>query len=478
MKKIFITLLIITIVFSSSSIFSADDLVDNCIDYDFTSVDNFLENAVETVPLDGCVLLLIKDGQTIYKKAFGTYTTETVVPIASATKWVSAVLIMDLVDDGVLSLDDKVSDWIFYYSDLSDKKDITIGQMFSHASGFPSSALCLNFQGPNWNLEKCAESISKLKMEELPGTVFRYGGVGMQLAGRVVEIAANDNWIDLYKERIADPLGITTIVWDEKYPNTKNPRIAGGIAAISVDDYSKLLQMMLNEGTYQSVEILSPETVDFMLTDQTFGLPVASSPYTKYNNHPHLGYGIGAWIDSKNKDGGAVELSSTGAWGYHPWIDLNRNMTGVFLVKSRLTNIYEIEVELRYLIRDIVGENKAPYIPDAPNGQKKGEINTEYEFSAVTTDPKNDMVSYVFDWGDGTNSGWSGFVDSGTYVTMNHSWSKKNSYNVRVKSRDEHGTESRWSEPLSITMPKNIITIDHILYILIIRFFSNYLNFF
>jgi len=478
MKKIFVTLLIITIVFSSFSISCGDKPVNNGIDYDFTSVDNFLQNAIETVPLDGCVLLLIKDGQTIFKKAFGTYTTETVVPIASATKWVSAVLIMDLVDDGISSLDDKVSDWIPYYSSLSDKKDTTIRQMFSHTSGFPSSALCLNFQGPNWDLEKCAESISKLKMEELPGSVFRYGGVGMQLAGRIVEIAANDNWIDLYKERIADPLGMTTLVWDEKYPKTKNPRIAGGIAAISVDDYSKLLQMMLNGGTYQSVEILSTETVDCMLSDQTFGLPVASSPYTKYNDHPHLGYGMGVWIDSKNKDGETVELSSTGAWGYHPWIDLNRNMTGVFLVKSRLTNIYEIEIELRYLIRDIVGDNKAPYLPDAPTGQKKGKINTEYEFTAVTTDPENDVISYVFDWGDGTNSGWTDFVESGAYVTMNHSWSKKNSYNVRVKSRDEHGTESRWSKPLSITMPKNILTLNYILDLLINKFFRNYLKFF
>jgi len=79
-------------------------------DYDFTPVDDLLEDAVETIPLEGCVLLLIKNGVTIYEKSFGRYTLDTVVPIASATKLVSAVLMLDLVDDGLVSLDDKVSE--------------------------------------------------------------------------------------------------------------------------------------------------------------------------------------------------------------------------------------------------------------------------------------------------------------------------------------------------------------------------------
>jgi len=99
--------------------------------------------------IDGCVLLLIKDGDIIYEKAFGSYNINIVVPIAFATKWVSAVLVMDVIDHGLLSLDDKVSDWISYYNDIPDKKDITVRQLFSRTSGLTNRLLCLNFQGPN-----------------------------------------------------------------------------------------------------------------------------------------------------------------------------------------------------------------------------------------------------------------------------------------------------------------------------------------
>jgi len=458
MKKIIYLLLLIILfilLLPPASGLQLNNNINSQLKYDFTLVDNHLNNSVDTIPLDGCVLLLIKDGQVIYEKAFGNYSLNTVVPIASATKWVSAILLMDLVDDGLLSLDDKVSDWISYYNDLPDKKDITVRQLFSHTSGLPNRALWLNFQWPGWDLERCAKEISKLKMEEPPGTMFRYGGISMQLAGRIVELAANDTWIHLYEERISGPLGITTLIWDEKYPDTKNPRIAGGITAISVYDYSKLLQMMLNDGLYNGVRIIKPETVQQMLSDQTFGVPVAKSPYTRYNDHPHLGYGIGVWVDSKNIDDEVVEMSSTGAWGFHPWIDFNRNMTGVFLVDSRLSVIYDMEVELRILIREIVGENKAPEIPEAPNGPTNCNVNTVYTYSAVTLDPEGDMISYVFDWGDGTNSGWTEFVTSQTPVSLSHTWLKTGTYSIRVKTRDAYGTEGRWSDPLPINMPKN-----------------------
>ncbi|MBD3263355.1 serine hydrolase, partial [Candidatus Woesearchaeota archaeon] len=166
--------------------------------YDFTLVNELLENAVETIPLDGCVLLLIQDEEVIFEKAFGSYSLNTVVPIASATKWVSAVLILDLVDDGLLSLDDKVSDWIPSFNNRGDKEEITIRQCFSHTSGLTSTALCLNYQQPPWTLEMCADNIAGKNMEEPAGTAFHYGGASMQVAGRVAELSGGDSWVNLY----------------------------------------------------------------------------------------------------------------------------------------------------------------------------------------------------------------------------------------------------------------------------------------
>ena len=66
-------------------------------------------------------------------------------------------------------------------------------------------------------------------------------------------------------------------------------------------------------------------------------------------------------------------------------------------------------------------------------------------------------MSYVFDWGDGTNSGWTEYVPSGTSINISHTWTKKGSFNIRAKAKDSHGTESRWSESLSVSMPRNKI---------------------
>ena len=98
----------------------------------------------------------------------------------------------------------------------------------------------------------------------------------------------------------------------------------------------------------------------------------------------------------------------------------------------------------------------APNAPSQPNGITTGKINTEYTYNTSTTDSEGDQIYYWFDWGDGTNSGWTeeGF-DSGETATVSHIWRTQGSYNIRVRAKDSEGLQSSWSDPLSITMPKN-----------------------
>jgi CubicO group peptidase (beta-lactamase class C family) len=237
----------------------------------------------------------------------------------------------------------------------------------------------------------------------------------------------------------------------------------GGIDQITVYDYAKLLQMLLHGGTLNNVTIMSSESVDEMFKDQTNGVPVAQNPYEGRNDFPHLGYSVGAWIDTTNEQGKVVEMSSTGAWGFHPWVDRERNIVGVFLVKSTVRKVYNTLVEMRMLIREITSDNKAASIPQKPTGTLNGNIGVEYNYTTTTTDPEGENVSYLFDWGDKTNSGWTEYVPSGTEITVSHIYSRKGSFSVRVKAKDSYGTESRWSEPLSIIMPRYKIASNNIL---------------
>jgi hypothetical protein len=61
----------------------------------------------------------------------------------------------------------------------------------------------------------------------------------------------------------------------------------------------------------------------------------------------------------------------------------------------------------------------------------------------------------LFDWGDGSNSGWIGPYSSGQTGTGSHNWTVLGTYNVKVKARDIWGAGSIWSEPLVVTITDN-----------------------
>jgi hypothetical protein len=101
-----------------------------------------------------------------------------------------------------------------------------------------------------------------------------------------------------------------------------------------------------------------------------------------------------------------------------------------------------------------IGEkSQAPAKPATPNGPPSGEVGTEYTYTTSTTDPDGDKVSYMFDWGDGTFSGWIGPINSGATASAKKTWNSQGTFQVKVVAKDTHGILSVWSDPLSITMP-------------------------
>jgi hypothetical protein len=106
------------------------------------------------------------------------------------------------------------------------------------------------------------------------------------------------------------------------------------------------------------------------------------------------------------------------------------------------------------LVRGGSSNNQAPNTPDKPSGQSSGKSGTEYTYTTSTTDPDGDQIYYWFDWGDNSNSGWIGPYNSGEEVSVSHTWDKRGSYEIKVKAKDINGSQSEWSDPLAVTMPK------------------------
>jgi hypothetical protein len=101
------------------------------------------------------------------------------------------------------------------------------------------------------------------------------------------------------------------------------------------------------------------------------------------------------------------------------------------------------------------GENRPPDKPSKPSGPTSGRVGTSYSYSSSTIDPDGDQIYYLFDWGDGTTSGWKGPYNSGDLATESHVWHAPGTYSIKVKAKDVHGEESVWSDVLGISMPKN-----------------------
>lgn len=115
-------------------------------------------------------------------------------------------------------------------------------------------------------------------------------------------------------------------------------------------------------------------------------------------------------------------------------------------------------------------DSQPPDKPQIPSGPSSGKIGNEYSYSSVSFDPDGDDLFYLFDWGDGTDSGWIGPFISGGECIASHTWDEQGGYEIKVKAKDIYGRESEWSDPLSITMPKNKQCIN----VLILNFLENH----
>jgi len=104
--------------------------------------------------------------------------------------------------------------------------------------------------------------------------------------------------------------------------------------------------------------------------------------------------------------------------------------------------------------------NEPPTTPAAPTGPTSGNVGVPYSFTATTTDPEGDNISYKFDWGNGNYSAWLGPYASGTPKTEAYTWNAVGVYNVKVKAKDEIGAESNWSAAHTISITSSAPAIE------------------
>jgi len=136
-------------------------------------------------------------------------------------------------------------------------------------------------------------------------------------------------------------------------------------------------------------------------------------------------------------------------------LDVYPGMEGVYTINVTykafcyLTHggpIFELSETLQYHYVN------TPLTPQQPSGPTIVYTGESANYTAYTTDPNNDMLRYLFDWGDNTTT-LTDWVYSGEVVTASHSWEKPKLYEVKVKAQDSTGAWSDWSQPLIVNDP-------------------------
>lgn len=316
---------------------------------DFTPVINPIGAAISARPsIAGAGLLIVDfEGNQLIEKYWGNFDRSSRIPIGSATKWLSASVMMSLVDDGLLDLDRPVGEVLpAFAGQPNGKSEMTVRQMFSHTSGLPGQSPFVNSTSLTF-----AESVNRIglftQMQSAPGDEFRYGAVSMHVAGRMAEVVGGADWLTLFENRLEQPLGVSDVTFDG-VGDELNSRIAAG-AVTSIETYSRFMQMLAAEGVYNGQQVLTAASVSEILSDQTaFGDPNgAALDFKPGTVGEYLGYGVGNWIERRDAFGRPVEFSSPGGFGTTPWIDLENRYWGVFFVDDQLTTFDPLLDDLR-----------------------------------------------------------------------------------------------------------------------------------
>ena len=153
----------------------------------------------------------------LYKKEMGGFNSKTQAPIASCSKWLTAALVMQFVDEGKLSLDDKVVKYIPEF-DKYFKGYITIRQCLSHMTGIEDEGGLIKKLFKRRKIASLEEEVNGFAARDIranAGTDFWYGNIGLNIAGRVLEVISKQKFEILIRTKFFTPLGMTKTTFAE-----------------------------------------------------------------------------------------------------------------------------------------------------------------------------------------------------------------------------------------------------------------------
>jgi CubicO group peptidase (beta-lactamase class C family) len=354
-----------------------------------SDIDRILQGAVSAGDVPGVVAMAATDRTIVYQGAFGLrclgapakMSTDTVFRIASMVKLLTSVAAMQLVESGKLSLDEPASnvdpelDTIPVLTGFDDKgkpqlrpplRPITLRNLLTHTSGF-SYPLWDETAARYYAVAGKTKGLPRRPLFFDPDSKWSYGG-GIDKVGRMVEIASGEPLDRYFRNHICQPLGMkdtefettaaqrareanlhvhkadgTLMAKPLEKANEPHSHSGGGGIYSTAPDYLRLLQALLNGGSLNGVQILKPETVALMSSNQTGDVEAGHMKTTSptlsndvdFFPGVRLRWAFGHMINlDPVKDGRkAGSLTWAGLYNTYYWIDPASNVAGVIMMQ-------------------------------------------------------------------------------------------------------------------------------------------------
>ena len=289
----------------------------------FDQTNALMTERVNSAGLSGGMVRIGRaDGSVIYEKSIGAVRGSTPLSVASSTKWLTAATFMTFVDQGVIGLDDNIAKWLPEFS--NDAPPVTPRQLLSHTSGVRDNKC----QAGGMSLSACVKAIASSARQFPAGSKFSYGNSDFLVIGRLVEILGGADFATIVNRRITGPLQMNATTW----PGAPSMANAAFGVRVTIDDYGKFLQMVLNRGEASGTRVLSGQAVDALISNQVSAYDTTNDFAVGITKIPR--YGLGGWPDVVNEFGGTVVASGNGAMGFYPWVDYATNTWGIIGVQD------------------------------------------------------------------------------------------------------------------------------------------------
>jgi len=338
-----------------------------------------LDSLLEKHNLPGVVVLVKKGNEIIHYKAHGKVNVkkeelmkeDAIFRIFSMTKPITAFALLQLVDQGKLSLDDNVRKYLPNFEPFEFKgqeQRVTLHHLLAHTSGMGYGGGLSNWSDFRYlisnplsrsnTLEDLVDDISGIDLKFVPGEKWEYS-ISSDVQGALIEAVSGIPLDEYFKTYILEPLKMKDtsfyvpkekherlvdmyeyeaktfeeahtfngdkIAFIEKAKKSdylkKSVLISGGGGLLSTaSDYSNFLTMLLNKGSFDGKKLLSEQLVERMTTSHTQGLDMSFLPRV----HPDTGFGYGMAV-KENSDTDTLRNKGSYYWagmgGTSFWVD-------------------------------------------------------------------------------------------------------------------------------------------------------------